>query len=140
MPLPPPGAENGSTLVPGLRPRELAEPRDQPRRRGRIACLDHDPAVQVGGARAAHEDREVAHPVEQVAVQVEAGGRAELALDHVAAADGRADSLDVVVEHLAEIGLGEREPGVGGQLLDEVAALAEERHRLGKRGRGVRLE
>ncbi len=95
--------------------------------RGLVGRLDHERAVELRHARAAHEDAEVAHPVEHVLLEVEPGGRLELLLDRVPAAGHAGEGVDVEVEQLPEVVLASASHESAGSSLEQVAALAEER-------------
>jgi hypothetical protein len=98
------------------------------------------PPVQFAQAAAAYKQGEVAHPAEHVALEVEAGHGAELIRKRVPSADRCANRVQVVVDQLPEVALREREPRVGGKLVHEVAALAEEGQHFRERLGGVGLE
>jgi len=89
--------------------------------------VDHERPAERSVAGAAHEQAEVAHPAEQVALEPEAGGGPQLLLDHVAAADARGHDVEVARQRPAEVGLAERQPGVSRQLGKKVRSLAEQR-------------
>ena len=130
-----------------LRALLLEEPpdlRDRRARLGRVLGLDDQRAADVGDRRAAHEQRRVAHPAEQVLAQVDAAALAQLVEDllEVDAAERaeRADLLEELIDPPADVADAQRQPAVGRQRGHRRPGVARVRRRGLRRSQRRRLD